>query len=118
VIVVQSNTGELFRVDPSTGVSDEIDLGGEEVINGDGLEVRGSTLYVMRNQDEIVAVFRLGAGLASASLLGEITAAPDDLDVPTTVTFAAGRLWAVNARFGTDGPSTADYWITRLPAKP
>lgn len=118
LIVVQSNTGELFRVDPSTGASHEIDLGGYEVFNGDGLEVRGSTLYVMRNFDEIVAVLRLGAGLASAALRGEITAAPEDLDVPTTLTFAAGRLWAVNARFGNPSPATADYWITQLPAKP
>jgi sugar lactone lactonase YvrE len=118
LIVVQSNTGELFRIDPGTGVSHEIGLGGESVTNGDGLELVGATLYVVRNRDEIVAVFRLGAGLGSASMLGEITAAPDDLDVPTTATFAAGRLWAVNARFGTDDPDTADYWITQLPAQP
>jgi hypothetical protein len=118
LIVVQSNTGELFRIDPGTGVSHEIGLGGESVTNGDGLELVGATLYVVRNRDEVVAVFRLGAGLGSASPLGEITAAPDDLDVPTTATFAAGRLWAVNARFGTDDPDTTDYWITQLPAQP
>lgn len=119
LIVVQSNTGELFRVDPATGVSHEIDLDGYSATNGDGLEVVGATLYVVRNRDEIVAVFQLGAGLASAALLGEITAAdPDDLDVPTTTTFSAGRLWAVNARFGTANPDTTDYWITQLPRKP
>jgi hypothetical protein len=25
-----------------------------------------------------------------------------------------GRRFAVNARFGTDAPQTADYWVTRL----
>ncbi len=40
---------------------------------------------------------------------------PRLLDVPTTGTIAAGRLWVVNARFGTPSPETIPYWITRLP---
>ncbi len=74
----------------------------------------------MRNQNNIVPVFRLNWNLRRATRIGDITSppAPNNLDVPTTATFAAGKLWAVNARFGVTDPETADYWITRLPLKP
>jgi hypothetical protein len=117
LVVVQSNTGLLFRVDPATGQATEIATDGIELTFGDGLEFQGSRLYVVRNQVETIAVLDLAADLSSATLLGEITA-PDDLDVPTTATVAAGRLWAVNARFGTTDPQPAAYWVTRLPARP
>jgi hypothetical protein len=120
LIVVNSYTGELFRVNPSTGVAREIDLGGASVTFGDGLElrstVRGPILYVVRNQLNQVAVFDLGYRLRSASALRTITSA--GLDVPTTVAFKASRLWAVNARFGTPPTPDTQYWITRLPARP
>jgi streptogramin lyase len=112
LIVVQSNTGKLFRVDPATGTSSEIDLGGASVSFGDGLELHGSTLYVVRNQLNQVAVFRLSDDLASARLLRTIGS--PNLAIPTTTAFVAGRLWTVNARF--DTPLTPDtaYWLTRL----
>jgi hypothetical protein len=119
LILVQSNTGELFRVDPGTGFARTIDTGGESVLNGDGLVLRGRTLYVVRNQNELVPVFRLSWNSLVATFKGNITSAnPDDLDVPTTGTFAAGALWVVNARFGVASPETAPYWITRLPSTP
>ena len=114
LILVQSGEGLLFRVDPATGETAEIDLGGYSVTAGDGLEVRGSTLYVVRNQLNLVATLRLGAGLRSAALVDEFTSA--DFSVPTTATLSAGRLWAVNARFGTPPTPDTEYWITRVPA--
>jgi hypothetical protein len=118
VYVTDSVTGQLFRVDPDTGVGEAIDLGGASASFGDGLELVGRTLYVVRNQLEEIAVFRLGARLETARLVGSIVPAEDAADVPTTVAFQAGRLWAVNARFGTDPESDTDYWITRLPTRP
>ncbi len=116
LVLVQSNAGKLFRVDPRTGAAAAIDLGGASVSFGDGLELRGRTLYVVRNQLNQVDVHRLGARLATARLEGTITS--PDLDVPTTIAFQAGRLWAINARFGTPVAPTTPYWITRLPARP
>jgi sugar lactone lactonase YvrE len=116
LILVQSNTGLLFRVDPRTGVARKIDLGSNLVTNGDGLELHGRTLYVVRNQSNLVAVFRLGSRLKSARLLGELKSA--GLDIPTTAAFSLGRLWVVNARFNTLPTATTKYWITRLPARP
>jgi hypothetical protein len=117
LILVQSFTGQLFRVDPSTGDATEIELGaGVDVMNGDGLEVHGGTLYVVRNFDNLVAVFKLGPGLESAELVGTMTSS--GLDVPTTAAFVAGSLYAVNARFTTPATAETPYWITRLPAQP
>jgi hypothetical protein len=119
LIVVQSNTGKLFRVDPATGGTTQIDLGGAAVVNGDGLELLGSRLFVVQNQFNQIAVVKLGPGLASGEVQGAITAddlAPDtSFDIPTTVTFAAGRLWAVNARFTTTPTDDTPYWVTRIP---
>ena len=61
LIVVQGNEGKLFRVDPATGVADEIELTGGDgnVLNGDGLLLRGHTLYVVQNRLNRIAVVRL-----------------------------------------------------------
>jgi hypothetical protein len=117
LIMVQSNTGQLWRIGPATGAATEIALGdGVDVAFGDGLELQGSTLYVVQNQLNRVEIFRLGAGLASASLQGIVSSA--DLSVPTTAAFVTGSLFAVNARFGTPVTPDTPYWITRLPARP
>jgi hypothetical protein len=116
LIVAKSNTGQLFRVDPATGIAKEIDLGDTPpLINADGLELRGHLLYVVRNTN-VVTVVRLGSQLAAGTVLGNIT--DPGLDVPTTATVAAGRLWAVNARFGTGPTPDTEYWITQLPLRP
>ena len=119
LIAVQSNTGSLYRIDPKTG--DARKLATTYVAtNGDGLALRNGNLYVVRNQNNLVAVLDLGDDLLSASLVGEITSppSPNNLDVPTTATFALGSLWVVNARFGIANPGSEDYWITRLPTSP
>lgn len=112
LIVVDSVTGGLFRVDKTTGAATEIPTGGTSVTNGDGLELHGRTLYVVRNQDQIVEVFRLDGRATTA--IPRATLTSPDLSVPTTAAFQAGRLWVVNARFGVP---TNDYYVTRLPAK-
>lgn len=115
LIVVQSNTGQLFRVDPATGEASEIELGaGVDVRFGDGLEVHGSTLFVVQNQLNRVEVFKLGPGLAAASLVDTLTSG--GLAVPTTAAWVAGSLYAVNARFGTPVTPDTEYWITRVPS--
>ena len=118
LVLVQSNTGLLFRVDPRTGLARTIDTGGYSVTFGDGLEFRGHNLYVVRNQLNTVAKLRVNGRLLTARLVGEITAEPGELDVPTTATVRLGALWVVNARFGTPPTPETEYWITRLPTRP
>jgi hypothetical protein len=114
LLVGETNTGKLFRVDPDTGIADEVDLGNEPLPSPDGLELRGNTLYVVGGG--LVTVVRLGAHLARGVVLGEIT--NPGLDIPTTATVAAGRLWVVNARFNTPPSPSTEYWITQLRLRP
>jgi hypothetical protein len=117
LILVQSNTGQLFLVDKATGVASEIDLGGASVTNGDGLERQGSKLYVVRNFLNQIDVFRLAEDGSSAILLGSLTALAE-VNIPTTAAHVAHRVWAVNAQFNvTPGPDVP-YWITQFPANP
>jgi sugar lactone lactonase YvrE len=112
LVVVQSNLGKLFTVDPSTGVADEIDLGGQTVTAGDGILLDGKTLYVVRNQQNRIAVVQLAADLRSGTLVAHIT--HPRFAVPTTIAELGKRLYAVNARFGTPVTPTTPYWVTQV----
>ena len=114
LISVQTNAGRLWRIDPATGRATAIDLGGASVANGDGLLLRGHTLYVVRNRNNRIAVVRLSGDLANGRVTRTI--ASRAFDVPTTVARIDGRLYAVNARFGTTATSRTRYWITGLAA--
>jgi hypothetical protein len=120
LLVGETSSVNLFRVDPDTGIAVEVDLGDVDLPGPDGLELRGNTLYVVGGG--LVTVVRLGARLASGVVLGVITdpGEPNNplLDVPTTATVAAGRLWVVNARFTTPQTPDTEYWITQLPLRP
>jgi hypothetical protein len=116
LLVAQSSTGKLFRVDPATGVSAELDLGGVNLGYPDGLELLGHTLYVVRPFQNRVTVVSLGARLTRGVVLGDLS--DPSFDIPSTATVAAGRLWAVNLRFTTPPERTTPYWITQLPLRP
>src|SRR5215210_3080715 len=64
LILVQSNTGKLFTVDPVSGVTDEIELTGGDAAFGDGLLLQGRTLYVVQNFINLVAKIRLAPDLS------------------------------------------------------
>jgi sugar lactone lactonase YvrE len=113
LLVVNSTSGLLYRVDPQTGDATVVDLGGAaSVSSGDGLLVRGNTLYVVRNQLNQIAVFKIDADGTSGELVDVLGSA--DFDVPTTVAAFGNSLYLPNARFGNSDPATAEYWITRI----
>jgi len=111
LIIVQSATGLIFKVDPSTGITEMIDLGGELVTSGDGLWLDGQTLYVVRNQLNRIAVVELDHTLTTGEYLEDIT--NPNFDIPTTVTEFGNSLYAVNARFSTP-IFEAEYQIVRV----
>ena len=113
LIAVQSFSRKLLTIDPKTGAAKQIDLGGYDLSNGDGLLLRGRTLYVVQNRDNKVAVFELSRDLSTATFLRALTD-PGNLDVPTTIDRFGGRLYVVNARFGTTTPTDQAYHIIRL----
>jgi sugar lactone lactonase YvrE len=112
LVLVQSNTGELFTADPATGVTREIDLGGATVTMGDGILLDGRTLYVVRNRVNLIAVVRLAPDLRSGRVVDEFT--HPDFRVPTTIDDFGRRLYAVNARFDTPVTPETEYWVTRV----
>jgi hypothetical protein len=111
LVIVQSNTGKLFRVNPSTGATTEIALGGASVPNGDGILLDGKTFYVVQNQLNRIAVIRVNAALTTGRLVTHIT--DGRFAVPTTIDDLGRRLYAVNARFGSP-PATTDYQVVQV----
>jgi hypothetical protein len=111
LIIVQSNTGKLFKVN-RTGVARLINLGGATV-PGDGLLLHGKRLYaVVRSPTDGVLVIRLRPNLLSGTVVRTIT--NTDLDDPTTIDEHGSRLYAVNARFSTPPGPDVEYWVTQL----
>ena len=113
LIIVQSGTGLLFRVDPATGVATQIDVGGASVSFGDGLLLIDRTLYVVRNQLHVVVAVQLNRAGTSGTVVDQIT--HPDFDVPTTVAAFDDRLYLPNARFGVADPATATYSAVAVP---
>ena len=112
LIAVQSNTGKLFAIDPNTGATRLIDLGGATLVNGDGLLLHGKTLYVVQNQNNRIAVVTLAANLGSGTVTRTITS--PGFDIPTTVASFGSRLYAVNARFTTPPTPTTTYSVVQV----
>jgi Cu-Zn family superoxide dismutase len=104
LFTVQSNTGRLFRVDTRTRAVAEVDLGGELLPNGDGLLLRGATLYAVQNQQGVIAEVRL-AGFGPDAPRGRVVGRLSDpsFRFPTTVDEARGRLLVVNSQFNRRG---------------
>ena len=113
LLAVQSSEGVLWRINPRTGAHAQVDLGGAELTNGDGLLlVRKRTLLVVQNRSNQIAVVRLNKGYRSGRVTGAIR--HPDFDVPTTVARKRGSLFLPNARFTTPPAPDTDYWITRV----
>lgn len=115
LVIVQSNTGRLFKVIARTGMTRTIGLGGAKVTNGDGLLLDGRRLFVVQNFQNRIAVVDLDVRLRSGEVVRRLR--DDDFDIPTTVADKGGQLYVVNARFSTPPTPETEYWIARR-AKP
>jgi sugar lactone lactonase YvrE len=112
LIAVQTNAGLLWRIDAATGRATQINLGGATLPNGDGLLLSGSTLYVVQNRLNRIAVVTLQGDLSSGRVTRRI--ASRQFDVPTTIARVGDRLYAANARFTTPATRNTRYWVTRV----
>jgi Cu-Zn family superoxide dismutase len=102
LLVIQSNTGELFRIDTRTKQVVQVDLGGASLTNGDGLLLRGRTLYVVRNQQELIVPVRLSRDLTRGRVGNGVTS--EALRFPTTIASDGRRLLVVNSQFDRRAP--------------
>lgn len=113
LIIVNSTTGTLYSVDVATGVATAIDLGGASVPSGDGILLRGKTLYVVQNFLNQIAVIKLNSDWTAGEVTGVLTS--ENFGVPTTITFFGGALYAVNSHFDTPPTPDTEYEVVRVP---
>jgi sugar lactone lactonase YvrE len=113
LLVVQSNTGKLFRV-AFDGRSTQVALD-YTLTNGDGLLLSGRTLYVVQNRLNTVAVLHLDRAATRATVRTTLT--DERFDVPTTVAAFGGRLYLPNARFTTTPGPDVTYQAVAIPAR-
>jgi outer membrane protein assembly factor BamB len=126
LIVVKSNTGELFNVDAATGAAEKITVtGGDgELVNADGIMLKGRKLFVVENRDDangtdpgvgVISVVKLSRDLSRGFIARTITDAK--FDVPTTIARSGGRNYVVNAKFNTAPTPTTPYEVVKVPKK-
>ncbi len=97
LITVQSNTGNLYRIDTANAEVTKIDTGGADLTNGDGILLDGQTLYVVRNEEERIVPVQLSADYTSGAAGRAFT--DDSFMHPTTIAAYDGRLLVVNSQF-------------------
>lgn len=112
LIVVNFAVGDLYLVDPTSGSATRIDLGGGSVQDGDGILLRGKTLYVVQNFLNQIAVVELSSDFTSGEIVNRITSPL--FRVPTTIAEFGDALYAVNARFDTPPTPDTDYEVVRV----
>lgn len=120
LIAVHSTLGVLYRIDPGSGEATEIDLGEDGVPSGDGIVLRGRTLYVVQNFLNQVAVVTLEPDLSAGWITEVLTS--DLFRVPTTAAVFGDDLYLVNARFDVAFPPafggelmSIDYDVVSVP---
>jgi len=109
LLIVHTDLGHLYRVDPASGLATRIDP--VLPLYPDGLVLNGRTLYVVNFSNQINEV-RLNPKLTS----GEITRVITDpsFDTPATAARFGSSLYVVNARFETVPTADTEYWVTQV----
>lgn len=111
LIVNQTNTGLLFRIDTRTKAVRAIDLGGyvdggqplvQTLTHSDGILLDGRTLYVARNTTGQIAAVRLAADFLSGRVVARYSSPA--FHFPTSVIKVDGRLLVLNAQLDRLGP--------------
>ena len=116
LIIGNTVTGGLFRVDPATGESVRIALLNAPFSSPftDGLLLHGTTLYSVENFPNRIAVIELSDDLLTGTIERYVTS--PNFDVPATAAFFGDAIYAINARFRFDGstPPERDDDVVRV----
>lgn len=97
LIVAQGNVGALWNIDLTTKAVVQIDTGSTELVNADGLVLRGHRLTVIRNFSRILTTVQLNGHASSTTLVTEFATSADR--VFTTGKIARGRLLLIDSKF-------------------
>jgi hypothetical protein len=99
LVVINITSGVLYQIDTESGVASPIDIQGDEglFVNGDGLYLRGHTLYIMQNFDNKIAVVQLSGDLTQGTFVKNIVS--DAFAIPTTIIGHGDSIYAVNSGY-------------------
>ncbi len=115
LVLAQTDSGRLYKVDPTSGEATQIDLDSDVLIYHDGLVADGDTLYVVNYNDRVYVV-QMDPDGTSGKLVRTIT--DPNLDAISTAARDGDSLYVVNARWDTDLTPETPYWITRVDRAP
>ena len=104
LILANTDRGELYSVNPNTGESSVIDLGGALLPFADGILLEGKILYVVQNMMNQITVISLNRDFLSGSIVKTIQS--PNFGVPTTIDKFGNCLYAVNAHFDIAPPTS------------
>jgi Cu-Zn family superoxide dismutase len=112
LLLVQSNTGALYRIDLASGEVIQVDLGGGSLPGAGGIELDGQTLYVVR-EGQITSV-ELAADFASGTVGASFT--DPSFAAPTTIARYDGCLLVVNSQLDALGGSPVlPFTVSAIP---
>ncbi|WP_068059772.1 SMP-30/gluconolactonase/LRE family protein [Nocardia xishanensis] len=103
LLVVDMVGGDLYRVDLTADAPiRKVDLRGGDLINADGLELRGDTLWAAHNKTNTISRWTLTEDGAAARLDEQLT--DESLGIPTTLVRDDDRTLVVASQFDKGGP--------------
>ncbi len=114
LIVIQTNTGELFRIDTKTKKVAKIKVSGAPLRNGDGIAIDGDTLYVAINVAGKLAKVELNSDFTN----GTSSIIKEGLAFPTAVAIGKDAIYVLNSQLdkaGQDDTKITDFKVTVLP---
>ena len=112
LLLVQTNTGALYRVDATTSETIQVDLGEGSLPGGDGMVLDGQTLYVVREGQ--ITLVTLADDYARGTV-GTSFSDPSFTD-PTTIARFDGCLLVVNSQFSQQqGQPQLPFTVSSVP---
>lgn len=97
LLVVHMGKGLLFKIDVATRAILPIDVGRQVLTGGDGLELDGNTLYLVRQPEAEVVTLRLAPDLRSGKVIARFK--DPALHWPATAVKVGDELLVVNSQF-------------------
>ena len=103
LVIVNIGTGVLYRVDTASGEASPLEIDGAEQLfgNGDGLYLRGRTLYIMQNFANKIAVVELSGNFRRGKFIKNIPGEGEinPLDIATSIIGFGNGIYAINTNF-------------------
>ena len=101
LLSVQSNTGNLYRIDVADSTVTQVSLNNYPLTAGDGIELDGNLLFVVRNANAEVVTIEMNEDYSSGEVI-QITGGA--FRFPTTIAATSDSLLVVNAQLDQQGP--------------